>query len=570
MNKRFLLTAAIFYFISCSTPLPSYSDQNADSIRINQLGYYPDSPKIAVIVDAVEFENFKVVSKDGMETVLKGKLSDPIQWDLAGESVKLADFSDLKKAGSYTIYVEGLGYSYPFDIAPNVLEEAFKASVKSLYYQRASTALPEQYAGQWQRNAGHADDSVVFHPSSGRSGIGAFPKGWYDAGDYGKYVVNGALSLGQIMALYEQYPNALEDGSLHIPESGNGIPDILDELKYEMDWLLSMQDEDGGVFFKLTTESFEGMVLPELATKTRNIYGKSTTASLDLAAVAAKAYRVFKEYDSLYSAQSLEAAKKAWVWAKENPDIAYKNPENVITGEYGDTNFSQEFYWAASELYLSTGSEEYSTYLQDNPIDFEFVPGESWANFMHYLGAFALIDNLEEGDPFYQESKKSIIADADVLLDRMKGNDYRQPIDDFQWGSNSDVFNSAMILAQAYRITKNKTYLDGVLETTDYIFGKNATGYSFLTGYGSRTPMFIHHRPSAGDAREEPVPGLVSGGPNSRRQDESDVTYPDNPAPMKSWVDQEPSFASNEICLNWNSAAIYVLGFLEQEMAAKE
>ena len=505
-----------------------------------------------------------------MEIVMEGRLSDSMTWDLAGETVQLADFSELEEPGSYVIYVEGIGYSYPFDIRPNLFKDAFKASVKSLYFQRASTALPEKYAGKWHRNSGHPDDSVVYHLSSGRLGVGAFPKGWYDAGDYGKYVVNGALSLGQMMILFEQYPDVLEDSSLNIPESGNGMPDILDEFKYEMDWLLSMQDEDGGVFFKLTTESFEGMVLPEMATKTRNIYGKSTSASLDVAAVAAKAYRAFKAYDLSYAESCLETAKKAWEWAKENPDTAYKNPENVVTGEYGDENFTQEFYWAAAELYVSTGSEDFAAYLKANPVDFEFSPGESWANYMHYLGAFALLDNLEEDSPLLQGIKTAIITEADRLVNKLQVNDYRQPIDDFHWGSNSDVFNAAMILAQAYRISKNTAYLDGVIETTDYVFGKNATGYSFLTGYGSKTPMYIHHRQSAADGIAEPVPGLVSGGPNSRRQDEAEVTYPDNPAPMKSWADQEPSYASNEICLNWNSAAIYVLGFLEQEMPVKE
>lgn len=511
-----------------------------------------------------------IVSMDEMKDVFTASLSEPKEWDLAGETVQLANFTELKDPGNYALYIEGVGYSHPFEIKNSILKEAFTASVKALYYQRASTALPEQYAGQWHRKMGHPDDSVIFHPSSGRSGIAAFPGGWYDAGDFGKYVVNGAFSLGQIMALYEQYPEILGDRSLQLPESGNGIPDILDEIKYEMDWLLSMQDEDGGLFFKLTTESFEGMILPEEGHKPRYIYGKSTAASLNFAAVAAMASRVFKEHDSQYAERCLEAAIKAWEWAAENPIVPFKNPENVVTGEYGDENFTQEIYWAASELFVSTANDEFAAHIAPSSVSFEFKPGDGWANLMHFTGAFTLLEHLEEEHPLYTSSKNSILTSADELVVKMDKNDYRQPLDDFHWGSNSDIFNSAMIIAQAYRLTKDKAYLESVLEITDYIFGKNATGYSFLTGYGSRTPMFIHHRQSEADGIAEPVPGLLSGGPNSRRQDQDFVTYPENPAAMKSWADQEPSYASNEICLNWNSAAIYVLGFLDQEMQEKE
>ena len=183
---------------------------------------------------------------------------------------------------------------------------------------------------------------------------------------------------------------------------------------------------------------------------------------------------------------------------------------------------------------------------------------------MKYIAAFALIDQSKDVT-LVGSLKKDIIQAADTLVTITKSNDYFQPITVFNWGSNSDVLNAAMIIAQAYRITKQPKYLTTVQEITDYIFGKNATGYSFVTGHGDKTPMYIHHRQSAGDGIEMPVPGFISGGPNSSKQDRSEVSYPDNTFPMNSWVDQTPSYASNEICLNWNSAAVYILGFLEQE-----
>lgn len=563
----FLLFCLIF-LQGCLENTPPEKNLNTDAIRINQVGYYPQSSKKAIVVDPGKATNFEIVEVSKMETVLTGDLSKSLSWDLAGETVKVADFSGLQESGSYKVYVEGIGYSHPFEIESAVLNDALKAAIKGQYYQRAGMGLEQAFADKWERALGHPDDSVLFHPSTGKSGFTSAPKGWYDAGDYGKYVVNGAFSLGQMMSYYEQYPDNIADGDLNIPESGNGVSDLLDEFKYELDWLLTMQDEDGGVFFKLTTKGFAGMVMPEEAVKPRYIIGKGTAPTLDFAAVLAKAARIFADVDPTYAQTCLEAAENAWAWAKNNDALIYNNPEDISTGEYGDSNFTQEFYWAAAELFVTTNSETYEEYLKTINIDFTFTPGESWANFMHYIGAIALLENLEE-NPIKEQLQQAILKEADRLVKMSKSNAYFQPVADFQWGSNSDVLNTAMIIAQAYRIKPDPSYLNSVQEITDYIFGKNATGYCFLTGFGTKTPQFIHHRPSSADGVSEPVPGLLSGGPNSHQQDKHEVDYPENAAPMKSWMDMEPSFASNEVCLNWNSAAVYVLGFLEAETALK-
>lgn len=565
MKRLSIFLISVCFVSSCSEPIPTIEKDYSKDIRLNQVGYYPSAPKKAIVNNAFNYTEFQVINVEKPEILFKGILSEEYTWNLAGETVKVADFSKVTRTGNYVIYVEGLGYSYPFEIKENVLNEAFKASVKSLYYQRSSMPLEKKYAGKWHRALGHPDNSVAYHSSSGKKGFGKFPGGWYDAGDYGKYVVNGAFSLGQMLTLYEQYPNVLADHSLQIPESGNSVPDILDEMKYEMDWLLSMQDDDGGVFFKLTTKNFEGMVLPELAVNQRYVIGKSTTSSLDFAAVAAKFSRIYKSIDATYAANCLEASEKAWNWAINNPDKNYTNPEDIATGEYGDTDPAQEFYWAAAELFVNTKSDTYKKYLEEHQMNYAFRAGESWTAYMYYLGAFSLIDNLNAENSLVKQLEKDIIKTADELVSKASNNDYFQPIDDFQWGSNSDVLNAAMIIAQAYRMNAKSEYLNTILEITDYIFGKNPTGYSFLTGFGDKTPQFIHHRQSSGDTIKEPVPGLLSGGPNKNQQDKSEVSYPENVAPMKSWLDQEPSYASNEICLNWNSAAVYILGFLEQE-----
>ena len=365
--------------------------------------------------------------------------------------------------------------------------------------------------------------------------------------------------------LYEQYPEAVKDNALNIPESGNGISDLLDELKYEMDWLMTMQDDDGGVWFKLTTLNFEGMIMPEEAVQQRYIIGKGTASSLNFAAAAAKFSRVCKPFDKDFSSELLKAAIKAWEWSMENPDKAFRNPKDVSTGEYGDSDFKEEFYWAAAELYLASTDYKYLDYLKEHPVELSIKPGDGWSSLMKFIGAIALIDRMPELD-IVQTLKSQIIDAADDMVAKVNTTNYFQPVDDFHWGSNSDLMNACIIMAQAYRYKGDQKYINAISETTDYVFGKNATGYSFVSGFGTKRVQFLHHRPSVADNIAEPIPGFISGGPNSRMQDAKDVNYPENPAPMKAWADQVPSYASNEVCLNWNAPLTYVLGFLEQEM----
>lgn len=564
----YLPLLVICLLFGCKERLPDNNGEFSEQIRLNQVGYYPFATKKAVIVNGEGLKEFSLVDNETKEIVFSGPLTETKEWKLAGEQIQVADFTGMNTSGDYSIYIEGLGYSYPFKVGDHVMHDAFIGSIKAMYYQRAGMALEEKYAGKWKREMGHPDDSVVFHPSSGKNeGYISSTKGWYDAGDYNKYVVNGSFPLGQFYTLYEQYPGIITDGGLNIPESGNGVSDLLDELKYEMDWLLTMQDDDGGLYHKLTTKNFEGIVMPDKATSQRFIVGKGTAASLDFAACAAQAYRVFKDIEPTYADQCLSAAKKAYHWAVENPNIEFLNPDDISTGQYGDKNFEEEWFWANAELFIATKEAIYLDGINKNPLNFEFAKGDNWAKFMKFSGMFSLLENKDDiPENLYKALKTGIGKRADALVKKAGGLDYFQPIDDFQWGSNSDVLNAAMIMAQAYRLDSKPEYLRGVQQCADYIFGNNAIGYSFVTGYGDKYPMNIHHRQSASDEIVEPVPGFVCGGPNFGKQDAaSGVVYPDNAPPMKSWVDQEPSYASNEICLNWNAPLTYILGFLEQE-----
>ncbi|MEM1338644.1 MAG: glycoside hydrolase family 9 protein [Bacteroidota bacterium] len=558
-----------FLVMGCKSKEVDQFGAYSEQIRINQIGYYPKAVKKAVLADVNGGDTFYLIDTLSKTKVFSGVLSEEQTWGLSNEKVRIADFTNFKETGVYSIRIPDVGISYPFAIRNNVLDTVFKGSIKGLYYQRSGMALEKEYAGKWHRATGHPDDSVAFHPSSGKSGgFKASPKGWYDAGDYNKYVINANFPLGQWYRLYEEYPEAIADGALNIPESGNGISDYLDELKYEMDWALTMQDDDGGLFHKLTTRNFEGMVMPSEAKAPRFIVGKSTAATLDFAACAAQAYRVFFPVDPVYAQTCLAAAKRAYRWAQKNPKKIFVNPVDIHTGEYGDTDVQDEWFWANAELYVTTKDRSYLNQLEIDTFNFEFQPGESWTEFMRFLGVFSLLakGDFSGEEEMYQKLKQGLLNSANQLAEKAGQFEYFQPIDDFHWGSNSDVLNAAMLMAQAYRLTRDIKYLKGVQQAMDYILGNNAKGVSYVTGFGDKTPMFIHHRQSAADGIPKPVPGLLVGGPNSRLQDGSKgVVYPENVPPMKAWVDQERSYASNEVCLNWNAPLTYILGFLEQE-----
>jgi endoglucanase len=557
-----LLILSLLNITACAERTAPVS--RSEAIRLNQLGYYPDAPKHFFVADR-SANTFELIDTATQAAVFSGPL-DSLGFDtLAGEQLWQGDFSAFAQPGTYRIHVPDVGYSYPFNISDTLYTAVLRASIKSNYYQRASTDIPPAYGGRWHRAAGHPDTACLFHPSSGHTtGTWSAPGGWYDAGDFGKYVVNAAFPLGQYYALYEAYPTLLPDGTLQLPESGNGRSDYLDELRYEQDWLLTMQDTDGGLFHKLTTLNFSGMVLPQAGTEPRYIIGKGTAATLDFAAASAQAARVFRELDPAYAERCLTAAERAWAYALDHPDQVFRNPPDVATGEYGDRDFTDEWFWAAAELYATTGDPAYEAYARTHPPQFRMEAGEGWRAYMSNLGLFTLLERRPLRNQAYQDSLENVLLTlADDILGRIKRLPYRQPIDRFVWGSNSDVLNAAMVLAHAYRLRPERRYRDGVLEATDYIFGKNATGYSFVTGYGDRTPQNIHHRQSAADDIAEPIPGFLSGGPNGNKNDAGEVTYPPDAAPMQCWVDETPSYASNEICLNWNAPLTYVLGFLE-------
>lgn len=574
-----LLIAFLFcHFIQNSIAQPNKGTGEIN-IRLNQIGFYPAAPKIAVVL-AGNDSVFYIQDTD-KKNVFTGARKKSVKPNFAGKYTLIADFTAFQKPGKYLLYVPGTGYSYPFEIKKSVLNGVANGSLKAYYFMRASMPLKEKYAGKWSRAEGHPDTAVLVHESAASEKrptgtVISSPRGWYDAGDYNKYIVNSGISTSTLLSLYEDFPVYMKTVRLNIPESGNHIPDVLNEVLWNLRWMLTMQDpNDGGVYHKLTNAAFDKFEMPDKGTEPRYVVQKGTAATLDFAAVMAQASRIFRKFPKELPGLAdscLNAAGSAWDWAAKNPNVIYdQNAMNkkfmppITTGDYGDRNVADEFIWAASELFVATGKQKYLDGIKLLPDDKMPIP--AWGQ-VRLLGYYTLIKNstlLGDHPPKdLPEIKRRLLALADEMVNGADETAYKTVMDksarNFGWGSNSAAANQGVALIQAYKISHEKKYLFYALSNLDYILGRNGSGYSYLTGFGSKTPMHPHHRPSASDGVVDPVPGLLVGGPNPGMQDGIKVP---STVPDEAYIDDERAYAANEIAINWNAPLAYLANAIE-------
>lgn len=527
-------------------------------IKVNQLGYPVDADKIAVLT--AKCSEFEVVNQKTKKIVYRGQLSEPIEDQASNEVVYHADFSNVSDSGHYYIQADGVR-SATFLISDNPYFEARQGILKAFYFFRCGMELTEEYAGEWAHKACHLAESIVFDNQECKlDGTG----GWHDAGDYGKYTVPGAKAVADLLLAYELRPNAFNQ-AIPIPETDGVIPDILHECRYELDWLLKMQElETGAVYHKLTTLEFPGLdVMPEDDLDPQYLTPVSATATGTFAATMAMAARIYKPFDQEFAAVCLERAEKAWQWLLMNPDVpGFKNPVEITTGEYGDEDDRDERFWAAAELYRTTGNENYHQALIELA-DEDFSKTEfGWADMGGYgTTAYLLNGKALSNHDVYQKLMSELMHEAEKLLNNCSKDGYLISLEneDYVWGSNMGVMNKAMTLLLAHHFTGNVAYKNCALDHVHYLFGRNALDISYVTGFGDRPVMEPHHRPSVGDQVDAPVPGLVSGGPNAGLQDEYAAAHLQGKAPAKCFVDHEDSYATNEVTIYWNSPALFVL-----------
>ena len=525
-------------------------------INLNQIGYLPNAAKVAVMNgDAIADEASVIDCATGNE-VFKGSVSTAVKNAATGREEARFDFSSVTAPGTYKI-VSGSVESFEFKIGDKVYADAFKASLRMFYLQRCGTELTADLAGDFAHPACHTEKATIFGTKDKIDVSG----GWHDAGDYGRYVVSGAKAAADLMLAYSLYPDAFDD-DLGIPESGNEIPDVLDEVKYELDWLFKMQNSEGGVYHKVTCANFPSFVMPEEETEELIVTPVSTTATADFAAVMAMASTVFAPFDMPYSQRCLDAATRASDYLDKHQGIeGAKNPDGIVTGEYPDQNDADERLWAYAELFKATGDtvydDEFSALMSGGSATCNTDLG--WQGVGAYAGYAYLSADKNKGK-FYDVVHASFMAGIADIEATASTDSYNCSLKEYPWGSNMTVANNGMLLLLFDKV-ENSNKGDAVArEQLNYLLGTNGTGYCFLTGFGTLSPKNPHHRPS--QAKKAAVPGMLAGGPNQNLEDPYAQNVLTGTAPALCYADSDQAFSLNEGTIYWNSPLVFLFAYV--------
>jgi endoglucanase len=560
MNGSAILRLSLLFCVLSGTAVAG--------IYVNQVGYRPSYPKF--VYSNQPADSFSVVDVSNQSVLFTGKLAIwKTQDPASGMTLYRGDFTTFSRSGIYTIRTTSGEESPAFAIQDTAYRAVWKSSLKGFFFQRCGTALGLAFANIYTHPACHTTDAT-FHASAESTGVVHATGGWHDAGDYGKYVVNAGVTVGTLLSAYEMFPSRFGADDVGIPESGNGIPDILDETRYELEWLLKMQASSGGVFDKLTRTQFEGFVMPHVDNGTRYIYQIASTATGDFVAMMARAARVYQSFDPVFAQRCLTAATKGWQFLEKSASIVpaggFRNPTGTATGEYGDTDDFDERLWAAAEMLATTKESKYKTYYslyysQKGLLN----QSMSWQNVTALAHLTYLVVEFPGKDSsIVRALRSSLQSFCQTQVNRRNSSAFPVSLvpGEFVWGSNSIALNNAILLIVGSEILGNTEYRNVALEQLHYVLGVNPNATSYLTGTGTRRPYFPHHRPSGSDNIFEPVPGLLVGGPDQYRSDPVlALKFSSTTPPALCYVDDQGSYASNEIAINWNAPMVFVSGY---------
>ena len=559
------------------------------SIAVSQIGYLcADTKTVILQIGETPADGF-VLKNDAGETVWEGSLGEAFYDAASGRMLQRGDFSEVTEPGTYFVQAQLDGVSLesaPFVIGETVFDDLRTDVFRMLYLQRCGTAVEDDI---FAHDACHLQQAFLY----GTNQVKDVSGGWHDAGDYGRYVVSGAKAVADLMLAYDLSGGAddgyglsggaddgyglsggaddkygLSDGEddgyglsggtddgYGIPESGNGVSDLLDEARFELEWMLKMQDENGGVYHKVTCRNFPGVVTPEEETAELVIAPISLTATADFAAVMAKASYLYRDIDPGFSQTVLSAALKAWKYGKDLPsDGGFVNPTDISTGEYPDTNDADEFFWAASELYLAGELDEEEVTAR---FDAQMEVGFGWQSMAGY-GMWDLVRSEKAPAAIADQLKTKVLADVDAIVSSAKMDGFFMAFgENYPWGSNMSVANNGVKLSLAWKLTGEEEYRILAGQQRDYLLGVNTTGYCFVSQEGDLSPAHPHHRPS--QAAGFPMKGMLAGGPNSSLEDPFAANVLSGSAPAACYVDNEQSYSTNEVAVYWNSPLITLL-----------
>jgi len=535
---------------------PSVLRTTPFGIFVNQAGYYKNSNKIAVIPFACD--DFTVVDLNGNIKYF-GKTVSFGYDDASGDYVWIADFSELTESGYYCVRAGGRT-SAMFCIGNDVYDGALDKVSKAFYYLRCGCELGERYASIWNHGKCHTTPARLWE---NRKACLDVTGGWHDAGDYGRYVTAAACAVAHLLYGFKMFPEVFIGQELNIPETG--MPDILSEVRHELEWMLKMQNEEGGVYHKVTTAVHAPFVMPEEDDGELFVFPVSSMATADFVAVCALAAGVYEPYDRTFSETLLKAAEKSFGWINTYSQfIGFINPEGCNTGEYRESDDYSNRFWACAEMYALTGEDKYHQKMLLAAKEFSltaFGYGEVGG-----FGALAyLLCGQNKDIEFERKLKKEFSKRADELKKIADKSGYCVAMshDDYCWGSNMNLMMHGMVFAINDILLQDKTCYEYAVSHINYLFGQNALGISYVTGIGEFRCNYPHLRPAHADGIEECIPGMVAGGPNRHRTDRfAKNIIPKHTPAMKCYADDTASYSLNEITIYWNSPTVFMLAYM--------
>jgi endoglucanase len=543
-------------------PLGKVSLVHGDEILVNQIGFLKDAPKQIALrskgrskagkvnFDVMDARNDRRAGR--LETKAVGT-DDP--------HLATANISSLQLVG--TFYLKSGDIRSPkFTISTNVFENLNRSLLRAFYLQRCGVALKDPITGLSHAPC-HTKDALSVGGSH-RDCTG----GWHDAGDFGKYVATTSVSIGEILSLYEDRPGNFSDGEMDLPESGDGVPDILSEMRVGLGWLLKMQKTYGPFNRKVAGRQWPSMTAyPQADVQERFAYGLSTGDTAKAAAALAIASRVYKSINSSEARRYLLAAEEAWIYLKNHPSptIERETSDDTGSGAYFDDEKADQKWdvsdrlWMAAELYLATGNREYAQEVARR-IDNQILWPASWAN----PSSIGMLNLLRDGrliasEDLRQAVRGKLLSRADEFEKTSQVSPWGVADLHFGWGSNRNIAARGRILLAAFEETGEEKYLKAATAQANYILGQNPNAISYVSGSGTTSPQNLHHRlliASRTDNAGTQIPGLLVGGAN----EEASAANLSELEPAARYRDDPASFETNEFAIDNNAALLSLLG----------
>ena len=557
MSRSFALTLGLL-----ATLVPMVARGAETIIRVSSLGFRPSSRKTATFLKGGQFT---VRRRQDDAAVFSAALDTAVADGASGQTVYIGDFSAVETPGDYYLELQSCERSPTFPIASDVYLDAYRTMMLGFYGQRCGAAVALSFGGASFAHAvcHHAPVDLSYFDGAGQppTVIG----GWHDAGDYGRYTVNGGFTAGFMLRAWEDFSAVLGPVALAIPESGGATPDFLAETRRQVEWLLAMEYADGSGRFSNAVKSpnFPGLnVMPEDDTSPIALASASTMGTAVAAGALAEAARVYQPYDAAFAQRCLEAAARAYAWVSATPGLVEPSEDWAAAYDYNDTPDDATAVtldatariWAAAELWATTGDSaalaDFESRVQAP--SYSFAPEPDWNDpsdlgVISYLRsastarAPAVIALLDASVMTAASALGSAYAAADNGWGRAQG---------YWWGANGAVARSCLVLNMAAALDATAGWMDLCAEQIGHLMGRNLYGRSQATGIGVDPPLHPHHRPSIADGVVPPWPGLLVGGPQQ------------NGTQWVDWTDEENDYMTNESAINYNAGLVYAFAAL--------